>query len=115
MGVALAEGRLARLLGMSFRGAWKKEGMLFVFKKQGRYPFWMWGMRLPIDLVWLKKRTVVGFEENLQPPASRWHLLFPFLLRRYRPPEAVDGVLEVPAGFCRQNRLKRGEVLDAQN
>lgn len=82
--------------------------MLFVFNRPGWYPFWMWGMRLPMDLIWLRKNRVVGYEENLQPPASFWHLLFLFFLKCYRPPELVDGVLEVPAGFCRQNRLERG-------
>lgn len=43
---------------------------LFVFEKPGRYPFWMKGMRFPIDIVWLLGDRVVFIAENVNPDFS---------------------------------------------
>ncbi|HEV2613770.1 MAG TPA: DUF192 domain-containing protein [Gammaproteobacteria bacterium] len=44
------------------------EGMLFVFPKEGFYPFWMKSMLFPIDIIWLDKNyKVVYVKENAQP------------------------------------------------
>ena len=46
----------------------KNQGMLFVFNKPRRYPFWMKDMRFPIDIVWIgADHKVVGLDVNLQP------------------------------------------------
>ncbi len=41
------------------------EGMLFVFSKVKEQTFWMKGMKIPIDLIWIKDDVVVGFEKIL--------------------------------------------------
>ncbi|MBI2285395.1 DUF192 domain-containing protein [Candidatus Saccharibacteria bacterium] len=44
------------------------QGMLFVFDKPGRYPFWMKDMKFPIDIVWIAaSRTVVGLDIDVVP------------------------------------------------
>jgi uncharacterized membrane protein (UPF0127 family) len=44
------------------------EGMLFVFKTPGYYPFWMKNMRFPIDIVWIgSDHKVVNVKSNVSP------------------------------------------------
>lgn len=81
--------------------------MLFLFQQPARTPFWMWGMLFPIDLIWVSRGRVVGWEENLVPLKSKFHLLFPYFLKRYRPLEPVDAVLEVKAGFCKREGMDK--------
>lgn len=69
-------------------------GMLFLFNKPEAYGFWMKGMVIPIDIVWMYNDVVVGFTENMQPepgvPDNK--------LKVYYPPQPVDKVLELRAG-----------------
>ena len=40
-------------------------GMLFLFEQPGRLSFWMLGVLIPLDLVWLDSdRRIVGFSER---------------------------------------------------
>jgi uncharacterized membrane protein (UPF0127 family) len=44
------------------------QGMFFSFKNPGQYPFWMKGMRFPIDIVWIAgDHKVVAIEVDEQP------------------------------------------------
>jgi uncharacterized membrane protein (UPF0127 family) len=46
----------------------ENSGMLFVFDTPGRYGFWMYGMKFPLDIIWIDERLrVVYFVENAQP------------------------------------------------
>ena len=74
----------------------------------------MWGMRFSIDLIWIAGRRIVGWEENLPPPKSMGHLFFPWFLRHYRPPEPVDMVLEVKAGFCQRQGLDKSAEMEIE-
>ncbi|MDB4984778.1 MAG: response regulator MprA [Patescibacteria group bacterium] len=54
--VRVADTDAERELGLSyFKKLPTDQGMLFVFDKPGIYPFWMKGMKFPLDMVWLKK------------------------------------------------------------
>lgn len=70
------------------------EGMLFLFDKEGKYSFWMKGMRFPIDIIWIRGGRIVGFEENIDPQIG----VREADLKLYYPPEPVDRVLELKAG-----------------
>ncbi len=72
------------------------EGMYFIFDTPGLYGFWMKDMKFPIDLVWISDGKIVGFEENMQPPADI--NVLDSKLENYLPPEPVDRVLELHAG-----------------
>lgn len=67
-------------------------GMYFVFEQASTVPFWMKGMVIPIDIVWIADGRVVGIERNVLPPVSA--VADP---PQYRPPRAVTGVLELAA------------------
>lgn len=43
-------------------------GMLFTYTEKGRHAFWMRGMLIPIDIIWLDNRRVVHVEHNVPPP-----------------------------------------------
>lgn len=70
------------------------DGLLFIFPSAGNYGFWMKGMLIPIDLIWIADGKIVGFEENMQPPAPGTP---DQNLKVYYPPQAVDKVLELHA------------------
>ncbi|MDO8644713.1 MAG: DUF192 domain-containing protein [bacterium] len=112
LNVLVASTWFGRLKGLSFQKKLPGDGMLFVFEKPARTPFWMWGMRFPIDLIWIANGRVVGWEENLPFPKSMGSLFFPWFLKQYRPPESVDMVLEVTAGFCRREGVDIGDEIE---
>lgn len=101
-------------------------GMLFVFDDADLHPFWMKGMRVPLDFVWLKREVppspggfgeagyrtapgearVVEVTENVFPEkvgGERWTI--------YKPMVPVDMVLEVPAGWVARRGLVVGDAL----
>ena len=44
------------------------KGMIFVYHQPQRPSFWMKGMRIPIDIIWIDGEKIVGFEQHLLPP-----------------------------------------------
>ena len=69
------------------------QGMLFIYDADGRPSFWMKGMLISLDIVWIDSDGVVaGIERNVPPaPAQTQPLL-------YFPPRPIRYVLEIPAG-----------------
>lgn len=112
--VMVARGKLTQAIGLSFRNCLPDDGMLFTFKKKKRIPFWMWGMKFPIDLLWICDGQIIGWEENLRPPRSWLQLFFPFFLKRYQSDIPVNQVLEVEAGFCRQHGMDKAVGLSVE-
>lgn len=104
--VALADTPTARAEGLSGRSALgENEGMLFLFPRPEIQRFWMKGMRIPIDIVWILEGTVVGFEERVLPepgvPIEK--------LTVYQSPQPVDRVLEVKAGTVERLGIREGD------
>ena len=58
--------------GLMFRDSLAKDrGMLFLHNKMGRYPYWAFQVRIPLDIIWLdNKKTVVEVLANVPPCAS---------------------------------------------
>jgi uncharacterized membrane protein (UPF0127 family) len=85
-------------------------GMLFVFPQKQVFPsFWMKGMLIPLDMIWINKGFVVKIDKNVPAPAAETpDSKLPF----YRPNSAVDYVLEVNAGFSDKNGIKIGDSVD---
>lgn len=102
------------------RGDWDKglsgrdsiglnEGMYFMFDTPGSYGFWMKGMKFPIDIVWLYGGKIIGFEENIQPPADP--NAPDSALKNYYPPQPIDRALELHAGRVRLLRAGVGDEI----
>jgi len=83
----------------------KDKGMLFVFDKEGIYPFWMKNTLIPLDMVWVNSAgKVVFIAQNVQPCKT---LICPTTL----PAQTAKYVLEVNAGICQQIGLKAGDIM----
>ncbi|MFY9299616.1 MAG: DUF192 domain-containing protein [Candidatus Nitrosotenuis sp.] len=87
----------------------ENEGMLFIFQQEGKYGFWMNGMKFPIDIFWLNKAgKVIHIETNLQPCASKSEC------PTFNPQENTLYVLETVAGFAEKHGVKIGTDVDFQ-
>ncbi|MCR4280999.1 MAG: DUF192 domain-containing protein [Candidatus Kaiserbacteria bacterium] len=79
------------------------EGMLFVFDTDSRYQFWMKDMLFSIDILWLSSYgRVVDMRENAS-PMTYPEVFTPNVPARY--------VLELPAGFARDNNVNVGDIV----
>jgi len=73
-------------------------GMLFIFDEPSRPGFWMKDMHFPIDIIWIDEDwRIVKIDENLSPEN------YPEILDS---PILVKYVLEVNAGYARENNLE---------
>lgn len=84
------------------------EGMLFIFPKEGKYPFWMKGLTIPLDFIWIRGDKVVDISPNVDPPFPGQPEAF---LTIYEPKENVDKVLEVQAGTIERLGIKPGDAV----
>lgn len=84
------------------------EGMLFMFDKPDRYPFWMKGLTFPLDFVWIRGEKVVDITQSVQPPAQGQETSS---LPIYQPKEEVNRVLEVNAGTAERLNIKVGDII----
>jgi len=103
----LAETDEERALGLMFRQEINQDqGMLFIFKEEGIYPFWMKNMKFSIDILWLdKEKRIIHIEENV-PPCSKE----PCPTYSHQLPAAY--VLELKAGSVAKNQLKLLDKLE---
>jgi hypothetical protein len=99
--VADTPDRMARgLSGRTRLG--EHRGMVFPYARAGRHGFWMVDMRFDIDIVWIREDRIVDVTSRAphDPPGA---------LPTYRPREAADLVLEVPAGTAESLGWKIGD------
>jgi uncharacterized membrane protein (UPF0127 family) len=89
----------------------ENEGMLFVFLKPPPPPFWMHGMKFPIDIIWLaSKGVVVHIEHNLQPCTPGR------ICPTYAPSSSSGNsvyVLETVAGFSQKHSVSIGTHVES--
>lgn len=82
----------------------KNSGMLFIFNKEGIYPFWMKDTLIPLDMIWIDGNSVVVFiAKNVQPCKS---LICPIM----NPKIGAKYVLEVNAGISKELGIKVGDT-----
>lgn len=84
------------------------EGMLFLFNERKTVSFWMKGMLIPIDIVWIDGDRIAGVAENARvlPPGTP-----DSSLPRYTSPQPVDTVLELSAGFFKRHNMSVGDTV----
>lgn len=85
------------------------EGMLFIFPKEDKYPFWMKGVSFPLDFIWIKGLQVVDFLENVPPSQPNQK---DSELPIYVPKEPSDKVLEVSAGTVSKLKINIGDKIN---
>lgn len=84
------------------------DGMLFIYTDKSRYTFWMKGMLIPIDMIWLDNRRVVHIEHRVPPPAPEAPEAS---LPTYAPQEPANFILEIAAGRSDELHLKEGDLV----
>lgn len=80
-------------------------GMIFVFPAAAPHAFWMKGMRVPIDIVWLRGQRLVSVTANVLPEPGKPDSL----LTRYPSPGPVDTVIELRAGRAAELGIHPGQ------
>lgn len=87
----------------------KDRGMLFVLTPDTLSTFWMKGMLMPIDIIWINDGKIVQIDSNISPP----RLGVPDRqLELFRSKVPVDYVLEVGANISSELGLTTGDLVD---
>jgi len=95
--------------GMMFRDELKPErGMLFSHGSPGKYPYWMYQVKIPLDIVWVgSNRRIVEIAANTPPcpvgPASK--------CPQFGGHEDALFVVELAGGVAATHGLKLGDLL----
>lgn len=85
------------------------EGMLFIFPKPDKHPFWMKGLTFPLDFIWIRGEKIVDLTQNIPPPPSgQTDESLPI----YSSKEDVDKVLEVNGGTTQRLNIKVGDRVE---
>lgn len=107
--VEIADTQAKRSQGLGGRESLSDdEGMLFIFEKMDKYPFWMKELKFHLDFVWIRGEKVVDILTNISPPqAGQKDETLPI----YQPKEPVDKVLEVNAGTVARLKIKVGDTV----
>jgi len=82
-------------------------GMIFVYQKEGTYPFWMKDTLIPLDIIWISSRGVVTdiVTANPQPntPITK--------LTLYQNTKPAQYIIELNADRCREIELQVGDQI----
>ncbi|MBU0661382.1 DUF192 domain-containing protein [Patescibacteria group bacterium] len=84
------------------------DGMLFSYKKAGRYGIVMRDMRFPIDVVWLNDAVIIDMAAHvaLEPGVKEWELT------PYYPRGDADVFIEFPAGAIEKYGMALGDTFE---
>jgi len=81
-------------------------GMLFVFGTSNNpQTFWMKGMLIPLDLIWIKDGSIIKIDKNVPAPSVNTP---DNKLKTYSAGLPIDYVLEVNGGFSDTNSILVG-------
>lgn len=94
--------------GMMFRDSLAPDrGMLFVHDTPGKYPYWMYQVRIPLDIIWLdQKRRIVEISPDT-PPCEKKASECP----NYGGNHEALFVLELAGGMAARYGLRVGDRL----
>lgn len=82
------------------------QGMLFILPERRQPSFWMKNMHFDLDMIWIKDNQIVAITPNVPHPAAPQDYL-----ATYSPNQAVDMVLELPAGAASTWKLQAGHQI----
>jgi len=98
-----------QMRGMMFRDSLAKDrGMLFVHPKEENVPYWMYQVRIPLDIIWMDhQRRIVEISANTPACTSKSARECP----SYGGHEKARYVLELAGGGAAMYGLKVGDAL----
>lgn len=79
------------------------EGMWWNFSAPQQPTFWMQGMKIDLDFIWVRDGVITELTEHVAAPTSPTATL-----PLYRPEEPVTNVLEVASGFIERHNIRVG-------
>ena len=102
--IDISDNDCKRVQGLSDRKDMSENnGMLFIFDKEGNYPFWMKEMNFSIDIIWVDDNfNVVGIEKSVA--TSTYPEAFG---EKY----SAKYVLELSSGFSDKNNVEVGNKI----
>lgn len=94
--------------GMMFRDSFPEgRAMLFIHPSAGNHEYWMYQVKVPLDIVWLDKRKlVVEIAENAQPCTTKASEC-----PKYGGKRIANFVVELPGGYARKHGVREGEMI----
>jgi uncharacterized protein len=95
--------------GMMFRDSLARgRGMLFIHQTPGLYPYWMYQVRIPLDIVWMDaSRRIVEISADTPPCKTKASLC-----ANYGGHQTAQFVLELGGGEARRLGLSLGQTLE---
>ena len=104
--VEIAKTSAEREKGLMYRNLLAKDrGMLFIFDKEGIYPFWMKNTLIPLDIIWIDSNNKVVFIANNVQPCK--NLICPIT----NPLVSAKYVLEINANIAKTIGIKTGDQM----
>jgi hypothetical protein len=103
--VEIAETKNDRTKGLMHRQSLpENSGMLFIFGREGIYPFWMKTTLIPLDMIWLDgKGRVVFIKQNAEPCTTED-------CGNIIPDKKAKYVLEISGGLTEKLGIKTGNT-----
>jgi uncharacterized membrane protein (UPF0127 family) len=96
--------------GMMYRKSLPEgQGMLFLHEKPGIYPYWMFRVEIPLDIIFMDERQRIVFISANAPPCPGQPKDCPKFAPD--PPRLVQYVLELGGGQAERYGLKPGDTL----
>ena len=101
--------RIDMARGMMFRDSLPDgEGMLFFHGSTNKYGYWMYQVKVPLDIIWMDARgVVVEISENTPPCPSKSSKECP----TFGGNKESMVVLEVPGGYARKHGVAVGQMI----
>lgn len=92
-----------KVRGLSFTKKINNDGMIFFFNKLSRPLFWNFGMYFPIDVIWVKDKTIVDISTNIPPMKNGFKIFYPSV--------QVDCAIEMMAHEVVHNNISIGDKI----
>ncbi len=101
----VAESARERQIGLMFVDKLSQNtGMIFKFEKPQQVAFWMKNVKFPLDMLFIRDGKVLKIQKNA-PVCSTVECPL------YYSDFIVDSVIELNAGFCEKNGIKKGDYI----
>lgn len=110
LAIEVVDSKEERAKGLGGRESIASEsGMLFTFEKVDKYKFWMKGMKIPLDFIWINNDRVVDLLADVKPPSQNQS---DETLPLFAPTVVIDKVLEVNAGYIKSHNIRVGDKIE---
>ena len=79
-------------------------GMIFLFNRAEPRSFWMKNVKIPLDIIFIRKQKIINIHKNVPVDRENKGLL-------YKSAFKSDSAIEVNGGFCDRYNVKPGDLI----